>query len=391
MPSIHTVLIGNPFFLSTLIVSLLIYLRADRPRMHRGITLAAGLVLAVVFDGPASACLQVMLVLGYWALSAFLLELILPFFQKQHVRDLSLIPRMAFPPAASFVTVLFLCRMIPFTPITLDMYYYRFDGSLGWQPSFWTAQLLLRNDWLRIPSEAVYMNLPVGLALVYFWQQSRSRELAGRTLTLFLTVATAGYLCYFLTPAVGPGSIFAKVFPFHPPALASLRIEPVAVSAVTPRNCMPSLHTAWALSLLWSTRGMSWWRRYAAGAFFTLTLLYAGAAGGHYIVDLIVAVPFTLAVYAATRGTAAWRVRTCQVAFAGGVLLFAAWLIVLRWGGGLFLVSRTIPWLAILFSCAVSLTMRNAVDGAVEQLSLMPDGAADPAPGLVLARDYLAG
>jgi hypothetical protein len=359
---VHEVLANNLFFSSALIVSLVVYLRSGRPKARRLMTFFVGLVLAVALPGPAAAYVQVMLVLCYWSLACIALELTLPFFQKLRNRDGSLLARMAFAPAASLVTVLLLSWSIRLTPVTLDLYFYAFDSSLGFQPAFLSAQLLLRNDWLRLAAEMAYVNLPLGLAWVYFRQQSRSGELAARTLALYLAIGAAGYACYFIVPAVGPATLFGKEFPFHAPGLDSLKIGPVPVPVPIPRNCMPSLHASWALAILWSAKSMTGWSRLAIRAFAALTVLYACAAGGHYLIDLVVALPFTLAMYALTRGTLALRQRACQAALAGGMLLFVAWLVALRWSYVLFFQSRVTPWVAILLTCGVALALRRNLD-----------------------------
>ncbi len=74
----------------------------------------------------------------------------------------------------------------------------------------------------------------------------------------------------------------------------------------------------------------------------------------HYLVDMVVAVPFTLALYALTRTDVPWPVRQRRFGCVFGGLQVAAWMIALRWGTGLFLASPAVPWLAVLFTVVSS-------------------------------------
>jgi hypothetical protein len=112
------------------------------------------------------------------------------------------------------------------------------------------------------------------------------------------------------------------------------------------------------------------WRRVALGLFVAMTLLYANGAGGHYFVDLLVALPFTLAIYAITREKSAWRLPACQMAFITGVILFVGWLIALRWGISLFLASRTLAWMAVIGTFGISLLLRRNLDRTLDSCEL---------------------
>ncbi len=61
------------------------------------------------------------------------------------------------------------------------------------------------------------------------------------------------------------------------------------------RDCMPSLHLAWAL-LLWIYSGR--WLRIPMLIFAVLTAAATVGLGEHYAIDLVAALPFTWAVCA---------------------------------------------------------------------------------------------
>src|SRR5205085_4314223 len=141
------------------------------------------------------------------------------------------------------------------------------------------------------------------------------------------------------------------------------------------RNCMPSLHTAWILCLFWYAPPMG--RRVSAilWAFAVFTLLYALSAGGHYLVDLIVAVPFAQAVRAATHSQ--WK----SAAFVQNAVLVALWFLLLRYGIPLFATSYVFPYALTaltLFSgfgthaLAPLDNARGELDGSLSEMGLRP-------------------
>src|SRR5262245_29444843 len=69
--------------------------------------------------------------------------------------------------------------------------------------------------------------------------------------------------------------------------------------------------------------------------------------GEHYLVDLVVAVPFALALQAVwTRGLP-WNAPERLYAFMGGSLAVALWLVLLRVGAPLFRPSPALAWAAV--------------------------------------------
>ena len=59
---------------------------------------------------------------------------------------------------------------------------------------------------------------------------------------------------------------------------------------------MPSLHVAWALLVYWLWRSSRW--RWIVLAYLLLTMLATLGGGEHYLVDVVAAFPFALAVWA---------------------------------------------------------------------------------------------
>jgi hypothetical protein len=138
----------------------------------------------------------------------------------------------------------------------------------------------------------VYAGLPV----IFAWAVLSDLE-CNRSFLPFafqITIAgVAGYVCYYILPAIGPRQAFGKAF-------ADVLATPLSTGATLhvernlPRNCMPSLHLTWVLMVYWRMGDPR--RRILAGAFVALTVLATIGSGEHYLVDLMVAVAFASAI-----------------------------------------------------------------------------------------------
>jgi hypothetical protein len=138
----------------------------------------------------------------------------------------------------------------------------------------------------------VYAMLPMAVAIVYLLLDSDARKRFGFALLL---AGVAAPLFYAICPAAGPLYVFGDAFPFHPPV-----VKPVPFAAPgLAMNAVPSAHLTWAFLLWWNSRPCSLGVRIGAGLFLVGTAVATLATGEHYLVDLVVAVPFAVAVDAA--------------------------------------------------------------------------------------------
>lgn len=226
-------------------------------------------------------------------------------------------------------------------PTVLDQYVVLADSALG-DPS-WVAGRVL--DEVGPAASAllhwVYIELPVAAMVVAVWQLRHvasgvwPRHYLVRT---FLVLGLVGPLIYVLFPVVGPvfaygvegeghqiGNYWPGVVPAFDPTPAAFGFDDE-----TPRNCMPSMHTAWALAVcLHAWRGPTWLR--CVGVFWLVCTLSATLGFGyHYGVDLVAGAVLCLTVEAALRdpkrgwGWFRWRV------VGGGAVLLAMLLISYR-------------------------------------------------------------
>jgi hypothetical protein len=265
-------------------------------------------------------------------------------------------------------------------PRTDDAWLYAFDGSLGFQPSFLIGRVMYRSLFLTRITLLTYLSLPFAMAVVCAWRiPSGSTRTCWQLLGVLLLAGVAGGALYNFIPVTGPLYAFSRDFPWHTVAYEDLRVfavQKMAIPVGIPRNGMPSLHVAWVILLCWNSRGLPSWLRMAMLFYALLTAIATLGSGQHYLMDLVVSVPFALAVQAGL----AWRyvsLRQRAGAIATGSALTAAWLILIRYGGTLMLVSWAIPWMLVLASLVLSFSLeasgaRSNLNNAIKRPRLEP-------------------
>jgi hypothetical protein len=232
---------------------------------------------------------------------------------------------------STIVGPFFLFLGIQIHPVTYDAQLYAADGALGLQPSFVVGQWLARFPFLAQTASVFYETLALMFLLILVLQLRAARLPVLDILPVFLIAGVAGVLLYLVFPVVGPVFAFGTAFPNLAPPVGEVLANPPA-SPLVPRNCMPSLHMAWTLLFFWHARPFAVWVRVLAGTYLAFTVLATLGFGLHYLVDLVVAFPFALAIQAiclrAGPGSEPRRRRALVV----GILLTSLWFVVLLHG-----------------------------------------------------------
>jgi hypothetical protein len=236
-------------------------------------------------------------------------------------------------------------------PKVLDLYLYSFDASMHVQFPFVFGRWFAQYPIFGLVSFFIYIGLPIAIGLTYAGCLMRDRRNAPAALISLLIAGPVGILFYNLVPALGPGHIFLRGFPWQPLSYeqaSRLFLERVAVAG--PRNAFPSLHAAWAFLVFWYARNLSLGERVLAGVFVVFTLCATLGTGEHYFVDLIVAVPFALMIIAIAEAVAkrAWRETTIPLMVGLGLTL--AWILALRYSPRIFWASPAVSWGACLLT-----------------------------------------
>jgi hypothetical protein len=212
-------------------------------------------------------------------------------------------------------------------PDSFDHYLYAFDSRFGFQAAFAAGRLFADLPVLKTVCSLVYLGLPLAMAGVYVAVPVAEEEPS--LIKTFLLIGVLGVILFNAVPAAGPVYAFTD-YPDQPPAIAPGFIKLIHLDHAI-INAIPSLHTAWALLIFWRTRSSRLAIRAAAAAFLFLTLLATLGLGEHYLIDLVVAVPYTVAMRAACMTKAEWTRQRVAVLACNGALV-ALWLTLLRLG-----------------------------------------------------------
>jgi PAP2 superfamily len=194
------------------------------------------------------------------------------------------------------ICAIFLRATVWLCPHPYDAELYRFDGVLRFHLFPVISRMFLDFPVLRWLCQVAYDGIMLILAVII-------ARAGWRSLIVKKLVASAVVGCslFFIMPAQGPA--------FYALGVANC-----------PRNAIPSLHMTWPLLLLFSSKTKI--QRIGAWILVLFTVLATLGIGQHYVVDLVVAVPFALCIHAAFERD--WSIAD----IAAGLTII--WLLVLR-------------------------------------------------------------
>ncbi|WP_437027949.1 DUF5933 domain-containing protein [Streptomyces sp. enrichment culture] len=255
-------------------------------------------------------------------------------------------------------------------PMVLDQYVATADHALG-QPSWVVGRIVAATGSLGFNVlDVVYGQLAVAAVLVALYQlrgvATERRFPRHHLVRSFLVIGLLGPAFYMVFPVVGPlfaygtgteywasVSLWAESIPssghlavahLWPETLPPVGVpHPMPFDEITPRNCMPSLHTAWATAIFLHTRRGPRLLRHAGTFWLVATLTATLGFGYHYGVDLLAGVVFVLTVEAALRAHDTGWQRPGVHLVAHGATVLAALLLSYR---HLALPMAQHPWLA---------------------------------------------
>ncbi|MER5932014.1 phosphatase PAP2 family protein [Streptomyces sp. NPDC002054] len=255
-------------------------------------------------------------------------------------------------------------------PTVLDQYVATADHALG-DPSWVAGRIVEATGTVGFRVlEFVYIQLAVMAVVVALYQLrnvAAERRFPGHHLVrTFLVIGLLGPGIYMIFPVVGPIFAYgadggqwavADLWPNTPPPLSTP--VPMPFDDGPPRNCMPSLHTAWATAIFIHTRKGPWALR-ILGAFWLIATLGATLGFGyHYGADIVAGVVFTVTIEAALRALDRGWDRSGIQLVAYGTAVFAALLVAYRY---LSVEMAEHPW---IFGPLVMLSMASVIYGYV--------------------------
>lgn len=193
---------------------------------------------------------------------------------------------------ATFISLRVASFLSIFCRVKYDLYVYWLSARLMDEPSFYIGRIAAHHLWLQVAIECGY-GLPAAMMLgtfaVYLWLRSDVEAL--RVVEVFILNPLLALPIYLMFPVCGPAYAFSG-FPYQTPS--GITPHPMAIDAAP--NGIPSVHTSTALLVLWLLRHW-WWGRVAGSLFLVLTVLATLGLGEHYLLDLVLAAPYSALVF----------------------------------------------------------------------------------------------
>lgn len=217
-----------------------------------------------------------------------------------------------------------------------DPHLYALDSLWGVQVSFIIAKILRNHAICSKFMELIYYYLPVWMIanqiIVYKNNLKLKRDHLQCLIPalLFIIIAIGGTLCYHFLPAVGVELYCGQnSFPNGPWPAANMNPVPIEAPYYLYRNCMPSLHFSWILAVYYALYQAKPIYKNTALALVILTALSTFSVGCHYLIDLIIAIPFTMALLAIVTPNASNKVRLIGATF--GIVSVLGWLCIFKY------------------------------------------------------------
>jgi hypothetical protein len=278
-------------------------------------------------------------------------------------------------------------------PAVLDQYVATADHALG-NPSWVVGRIVTATGPIGAHVlDYVYVQLAIAAVIVALYQLRNvavERRFPGHHLVrTFLVIGLVGPAIYMIFPVVGPIFAYgadgghwaaADLWPNTPPPIGTPHQMPF--DEITPRNCMPSLHTAWATAIFIHSRKGPRILRFA-GAFWLIATLGATLGFGyHYGADLVAGVVFAFTIEAALRSLERGWDRSGIRLVTYSATVFAALLVSYRY---LPIKMAEHPW---VFGPLLILAMASVVQCYVQTIKLWEPKAApaqqpEPQPELL--------
>lgn len=234
--------------------------------------------------------------------------------------------------ATSFLSGWYFTQILPGprTP-AFDELLWVFDANFGY-PELPLVKFVLNYPLAHVVVRMCYLGLPLAGTLVYLALPNVIQIRRKYFIACGLGALIMAF--YAVCPAAGPYYLFVERLPWHVPAVTHPHVRILGDVSL---NCAPSGHVGWALLLMWfAFRYCGRITRAATAAFLFLTCLGTLGLGEHYVIDLVLSVPYACGLWTLVerdwrRGIVNWTV----------VLV---WLVALREGWPLPLPSPAV-WL----------------------------------------------
>lgn len=226
--------------------------------------------------------------MGWLPVSMVFLSLVMLMFNPRDQRWSAILLTELGIIAFTAVVIFIVPMLLPTFTLKLDPYAFEFDKALFGSPSFYLGRLLKAHRSLELLASVCYGWMLVPIRVLFLFYFLRVSIASGYRMALaFLINNILCFPIYALIPVSGPVYAFGG-FPYiiPNPSLHAIHLS------VAP-NGIPSVHMSTALLV-----AVFFWRWKAGRVFgiawIALTILATLGLGEHYMIDLILAVPYTL-------------------------------------------------------------------------------------------------
>ncbi|HNF61130.1 MAG TPA: fused MFS/spermidine synthase, partial [Rhodocyclaceae bacterium] len=262
-----------------------------------------------------------------------------------------------------FFSPTFVNVTIIFHPETFDNRLYALDALFGFEASVFVGKLFVTHSAVLTFFQLAYAFMFVSFLAVLGSQiREEWRGQGWQVAEVWFVISILGVMAYHLFPVSGPVYAFKDKFPASMPDPSGVGLVS-AIVAPAMRNGVPSLHLGWSLaawlvSLPLRNRTIKWVSGLVALAMVPATL----GLGEHYLLDLVIAVPFVVGTLALTVRGLGWQSPARRMAAWTGWGFFLAWLILLRFAAEWLLQAPwVVPVLSIVSSGASAWRMRALI------------------------------
>lgn len=255
---------------------------------------------------------------------------------------------------------------LKYGPYVYDPHLYALDSLWGVQVSFILSKFL--RGWqplsLFMTAIYVYLSLFMMLAQIEVYRENEKLGIKHSTRLIpafyFLLIGILGTFCYEFLPAVGIDLYCGwNCFPNGPWPAANLNPVPIEAPLQFVRNCMPSLHLSWILAVYYSLYRAKPIYKNIALVLVVLTALSTFSVGCHYLIDLIIAIPFTMALLAIVTPDASNKIRLIGVIF--GTVTVLGWLCIFKYSITSALQNSTITLTLLVITDIVALYLAHLI------------------------------
>lgn len=212
----------------------------------------------------------------------------------ERAQALGLLSLSLFLPLMAPVIALYHSLVEATNPMVYDQFGFVLDGLRGFHPAMAVARFVADHPVLDRVTFYVYVELPLASAAATVLAFRTPRAFYQNSLVSFIVVSCLGSALYNFIPMVGCPWVMGPAFPYGPDFTLASPPAWVPAPLDMARNCMPSVHMATALVIVFTVSRLNRKMALAGWLFAFLTALSTMRWGAHYLIDLAPGFPLAL-------------------------------------------------------------------------------------------------